>query len=58
MLSKAQHEYDRVTPNTIEMLTGVEGNIALVGPFWIKCSHMQSKLLYFPFKEGHKITVA
>lgn len=58
MLSKAQHEYDRVTPNTIEMLTGVEGNIALVSPFWIKCSHMQSKLLYFPFKEGHKITVA
>lgn len=27
MLSKAQHEYDRVTPNTIEMLTGVEGKI-------------------------------
>lgn len=27
MLSKAQHEYDRVTPNTIEMLSGVEGKI-------------------------------
>lgn len=57
MLSKAQHEYDRVTPNIIEILTGVEGNIALVSPFWIKCSHLHSKLLYFSFNEGHKITV-
>ena len=32
MLSKAQHEYDRVTPNIIEILTGVEGNSWSVGP--------------------------
>lgn len=57
MLSKAQHEYDRVTPNIIEILTEVEGYIALVSPFWIKCSHLHSKLLYFSFNEGHKITV-
>lgn len=27
MLSKAQHEYDRVTPNIIEILTGFEGTL-------------------------------
>lgn len=57
MLFKVQYEYDRVILNIIEILIEVEGYIVLVSFFWIKCSYLYSKLLYFFFNEGYKIIV-
>lgn len=57
MLFKVQYEYDRVILNIIEILIEVEGYIVLVSFFWIKCSYLYNKLLYFFFNEGYKIIV-